>query len=117
MPDKPDDTPAQSPQTSLTNRAGSNLPLSEPVAALQCSTQTGTQSSTNSEDVVILLAILRGMSANMLSSDQVWLSCRHALGVCVSLGISEDVAEEKIAAFMKAAKALRNQHPMVSMFD
>lgn len=117
MPDKPNDTPAQSQVTSLTNQAGSNPPHLDLDVVLQCLTQTETRSSPNCEDVVILLAILRGMSSNMLSSDAVWLSCHHAKQLCISLGIDEDAAEQKIAVFMDAAKNLRSQHPMASMFD
>lgn len=72
---------------------------------------------TEKETIAVLMALLEGLSYNVLSSDAWWLSMHSASHVAVDkYHISPDVVKEVIERFECARKNKSKKNPMNSMF-
>lgn len=69
------------------------------------------------QTLLILLALLQGITENMLSGDAVWFSCHRALDICTAAGLPEHEVRDTLDKFMMTARRNRQRNPMNSMFE
>jgi hypothetical protein len=105
-------TPVASTTTLLPNQTG-KLPqhLEQAVVPLS-SILKDKQFSENSETVVILMAILQGITKNTTSGDVIALAIYNAIDVCDALGIDSEVVERTIKRFFDFQKEVRKNNPL-----
>ena len=116
MSDNVHDIAVVSPTSLSNNQDGKSLPLSERDVALRSAIPTELQSFGNSEVQVFLLAMLEGMSRQMLSSDSHWLARSHARHICESLGIGEERFDSLLKAVKPGIEHARTSNPLHSRF-
>lgn len=107
-----DDTHAADTNTSLVSQTGKLSQRSVRDAALLSETLTDLQSSENSETLMILLAILQGITVNTTSGDVLALGVYHAQDICNAAGISEEKFREVVAKFARFSKQARSWNPL-----
>jgi hypothetical protein len=110
--DATSDTPAGNTTTLSVNRDGNLSQRSERDAVLLLETQIALQSLENSEIVMILLAILQGITTNTTSGDVIELGIYHAKDMCEAAGISEDKFKEVVGKFAQFSKNCRSWNPL-----
>lgn len=70
------------------------------------------EGSENYEQIVVLMAMLFGLTENTWSGDVMELSIYRAKDICELLDIPEDEVNETLKKFGQFAKAMRNSNPM-----
>jgi hypothetical protein len=98
-------------KTSLVNRDGKAHQLSEQAAALLSEMGIESESSLNSEAILILMLLLEGITSNTISGDVIALSVYHAQDRCEELGISEEVFKTTVTKFTKFSE-IRKRNPL-----
>ena len=88
--------------------------LLEGDVALRSAMQTETESL--DEAGTILLAILTGLTENVMSSDVIELSVWRAEDICLSLGMNKETFGRFARRFLEVAKQARQKNPLHSMF-
>ena len=111
MTDTPD-TPVENTMKSLVPLDGKSHQLSERAAACLSSILTGTESSENCEQVLVLLSILLGITENTTSGDVLALGVYRAQDLCDEFGIDEEVFKETVGRFARFAKESRSWNPL-----
>lgn len=87
------------------------LQPSTPDAVAPYSTRHGKPSSENSETILILMAILQGVTEYTTSGDVLALAVFRAQAVCSGMGISEDTFTEVVRRYGEFAKVARKGNP------
>ncbi len=65
---------------------------------------------------MILMSLLQGLTENVMSGDVMQLAAFRAIRICVSAGLDETEVEDRILAFLDAARKNRKKNPLSSMF-
>lgn len=104
--------------TSLRNRVTSSCRPSVPAAAGRSSTSAGSELFGCSEQELTgtLLALLGGLSANVMSSDVWALSVLHARTLVGQYGVEQAAFDRIIVRVLEAQQRNRASNPMASMF-
>ena len=88
--------------------------LGEDVALLS---STRTETELLDDAGMVLLAILTGLTENVLSGDTVYMSVRRAEQICLGMGMSQEVFDAFSHKFMDISQQARRKNPMYSMFE
>jgi TRAP-type mannitol/chloroaromatic compound transport system substrate-binding protein len=73
---------------------------------------TDKQFCENSQTVLILLAILQGITENTTSGDVIELSIYRAEDMCRAIGVSKDEFKEVVNRFVQFSKQVRGWNPL-----
>ncbi len=106
------DTLVETTSISLANQDGKCHQLSERGAALLSSMKIESESLENSQVVLILLAILEGITTNTISGDVIQLSLYHAMDTVEQLGIDEALFKDVFTRYLEVSKILRSKNPL-----
>lgn len=100
---------------SLVSRDGnSRQPSVRDVAALLMATEP--PSSETSERVVILAAILQGITENTMSGDIISLGVYRAESLCQQWGVSPGIFQDTVKRFLSFSEVVRKANPLSGMF-
>lgn len=98
--------------TSSRKKAGNTLQPSAQVVAHRFSTLTEMPSSEKSKMIVVLSAMLLGLTSNTISGDVMHLSIAAARRMCIDLGISKEDFDAMIGNYKELTDPLRKAHPL-----
>lgn len=112
MESRSNDTLVESTGTSLKNRDGNCLQPLERGVVPAYSIQTEQESSLKSDEMVVLLSLLEGLTANTLSRDVVELAVYRAKDTCDLLGVDANLAEKLMKSYLRIAKQIRSKNQM-----
>lgn len=98
------DTPAESTNKSLVNRAGNSpLPSAQAAAALS-EMGIDLQSSQSCEQILILVLLLEGITRKTISGDVLWFGANWAVSKGQELGLEIGLAEQTVSKFLQWSK-------------
>jgi hypothetical protein len=106
------DIPVESTTTLLANRGGNSHQLSDRVAVLLSSMQTGSQSCEQSTTILILMMLLQNITANTTNGDVIWLAIHSTKKYCEALGVDERVVDEVVSKFSAFSSQVRKSNPL-----
>lgn len=110
------DIPVENTTTSLSNPAGNSCQLSEQGVVALSLMKAGTQSSENSEQVLVLMSILFGITENVLNPDIFALSLYRARDMCDHFGVDPEVFEDVVKRYLAFANKSHAKNPLSSLF-
>ena len=67
--------------------------------------------------VAVLIAILHGMTCEMLSPDSVYLSLARARSICEAAGIPDETISQVMDSFNRYSKEMRRRNPLSSLYE
>lgn len=97
---------------SLVNRDGRPLQRLEADAALLSEMQTEPLFCENSQTILILVALLHGITENTTSGDVIALATYRARDMCLQAGIDEELFRRVVTRFGEYAKKTRAWNPL-----
>ena len=111
------------------NRSGTLVPTTQKSLALQdgrlarllgrdvAAQSTPLDETFYEEQMVILLAILTGLSRNVLNPDVMWLSADEAKTYCRKMGMDEGTVTTALNNFLDIAQQARRKNPLNCLFE
>lgn len=111
MPENTPGTPADDTSSLCSSLTGLSPRLSEQAVAPACSTLTERPSCETSDEVLILTAMVAGITAHTTSGDALRLSMYMAEDICFRHGLARELTRPLLLQFLERSKSLRAWNP------
>jgi hypothetical protein len=112
MPKNTPGTPADGTTLSCSNPTGLSHQPSALAAAPACSTQIGQPSCETSDAVLILTAMVAGITAYTTSGDALKMAMYTAEDICFRHGLARELTRPLLLQFLEQSRSLRAWNPL-----